>query len=398
MGRFLAIIRKGFLATGAGLLACALVLAGCGEKTVSSLNEPSPIPQTGTVTIDCEPDSLDCAWRLTGPAGFALAGGADTTLTDMAAGEYLIAWDEVGEWNPPLAQTLTLNPGGILHFQGVYSDETLFQGQEFGTAATLEILTWNIEHFPKRGPETVDLVARAIMAMEVDILALQEIQSVSSFQELDNKLAGWTGVRAGSSAYEINLAFLYRESGDWVVDSAGEIFTDRPREFPRPPYVLEGRFRGTSVVVINNHFKCCGDNYLDGELWDEETRRRDAGILLDAYVRENFAGRKVFIVGDLNDSLTDGRASNVFNVFLDAPADWRFVDLDIAQGPSSGWSFPGWPSHLDHILVTAPLFSAVDGLVAEVAVIPLDEGLPGGWNEYDTRVSDHLPVALKLIP
>ena len=398
MDRFPPIQRKGFAAAGTCLLACALVLAGCGEKTVTSVNQPQPTPLTGTVIINSEPDSLDGAWLLTGPSGFVLAGGADTTLTGMATGEYSIAWEAVGDWSPPLAQQMRLSGGGVLSFQGVYTEEALFEEMKFGAEATLEILTWNIEHFPKSGQVTVDLVARAVLAMDADILALQEIESSSSFGELDVKLAGWTGVRAGSSAYNINLAFLYRESGDWIVDSVGEIFTALDREFPRPPYVMEGRFKGTPVVIINNHFKCCGDNYIDEEPWDEETRRRDAGLVLDEYVRNNYVGRKVVIVGDLNDSLTDSPANNVFNMFLNDPATWRFVDLEIAQGSPSGWSFPGWPSHLDHILITAPLFAAWEAPAAEVGVVPLDQGLGGGWNEYDTLVSDHLPVALKLIP
>ena len=182
------------------------------------------------------------------------------------------------------------------------------------------------------------------------------------------------------------------------MDSVQEILTSYDREFPRAPYVMEGRFKGTSVVVINNHFKCCGDNYISTDPWDEEARRRDAGILLDAYVRDNYAGRNVIIVGDLNDSLTDGPASNVFNVFFDDPATWRFVDMAIAQGPSSGWSFPGWPSHLDHILLAAPLFDAMEGPAAAVSVLPVYSGFPGGWNDYDRNMSDHLPVAVKLIP
>jgi endonuclease/exonuclease/phosphatase family metal-dependent hydrolase len=380
------------------LLAGVFLLAGCGEKSVTSVADQTPTPQTCTVIVDCEPDSLKAAWHLMGPDGFTLAGRADTTLADMATGEYFISWEPITGWSPPLSQTMTVSRGGVLRFQGIYIEGNPFQGLEFGTDATLEILTWNIEHFPKSGQVTVDLVARAVMAMEIDILALQEIQSSSDFRELDDKLAGWTGVLAASAAYDINLAFLYRTSGDWIVDSVGEIYTGLRREFPRPPFVLEGRFKGTPVVIINNHFKCCGDNTIDEDPWDEEARRRDAGILLDEYVRDHYAGRKVIIVGDLNDSLTDHPANNVFNVFLDAPVDWRFVDMEIARGPSAGWSFPGWPSHLDHILVASPLFAAVDGPAAEVSVIPVFEVFPGGWAEYDNRVSDHLPVALKVIP
>jgi len=379
-------------------LAVLLTLAGCGEKTVTAPPAPQPPPQPGNIVIDTQPDSLNGPWRLTGPVGYALSGRADTTLTGMAGGEYLITWEAVADWSPPFAQKKDLAPAGEIRFQGIYSLDNPFAGLEFGTDATFEVVTWNLEHFPKNDQVTVDLVARAIMAMDVDLLALQEIESAFYFGDLDDKLAGWTGIRASGSAYDINLAYLYRNSGDWEVDSVREILTQYDREFPRAPYVMEGRFKGTAVVVINNHLKCCGDNFISTDPWDEETRRRDAGILLDDYVRDNFADRKVIVVGDMNDSLTDSPASNVFNVFLEDPAAWRVVDMAIALGPPSGWSYPGWPSHLDHILVTAPLFDALDNPAAAVSVLPVQAGFPGGWNEYDHNLSDHLPVAVKLIP
>jgi len=383
--------------TSAGvlLLAGLLLLAGCGEKSVTKAPIP---PSTGNVVIDTDPDSLDGPWNLTGPAGLFVAGRGDTTLTRVEPGEYVIAWDPVSEWYTPFAQRLDLTAGGEIRFGGAYTPDNPFQGMEFGTDATLEVVTWNLEHFPKNGQVTVDMAARAIMTMDVDILALQEIENPVYFRELDDKVADWTGIRASSSSYSMNLAYLYRTDGDWVVDSVKEILTGFRREFPRAPYVMEGRFKGVGVVVIDNHFKCCGDNYIDEDPWDEEARRRDAGLLLDDYVRNNYQDRRVIIVGDLNDSLTDNPANNVFNVFLNDSGTWRFVDLGIAEGPSSGWSFPGWPSHLDHILINAPLFSAWEGPAAAVAVMPLFQGLTGGWNEYDRNLSDHLPVAVKLVP
>jgi len=373
-----------------------LLLAACGEK--STTTPPPPGPSTGNIIIDAEPDSLDGLWHLSGPADLAISGHGDTTLTEAVPGEYVLSWDPIADWYSPFAQSRDLTAGGEIHFEGDYTLENPFQGLEFGTDSTLEVVTWNLEHFAKNGLVTVDLVARAITTMDTDILALQEIEDPAYFRELDDRLADWTGVRATSASYSLNLAFLYRNNGDWVMDSVREIFTDLRREFPRPPYVMEGRFKGVSVVVIDNHFKCCGNNVITEDPWDEETRRRDAGLLLDEYVRTNYADRNVIIVGDLNDSLTDDPANNVFNVFLDDPGTWQFVDMDIAEGPSSGWSFPGWPSHLDHILIFAPLFHAWEGPDAEVSVIPLYQGLPGGWGGYDQDISDHLPVALKLIP
>ena len=53
----------------------------------------------------------------------------------------------------------------------------------FGTEATLEIMTWNIEHFPKNGQTTVNYVIDIIEALDVDILAIQEVDDVNYFEQ-----------------------------------------------------------------------------------------------------------------------------------------------------------------------------------------------------------------------
>ena len=270
-----------------------------------------------------------------------------------------------------------------------------FEGATVGTDSTLEIATWNLEHFAKNGDKTLAVVLQAVEAMDIDIIALQEIESFSSFRNLRESLVSWEGDRATSAGYAMNLAFLYRVDGDLQVDSVYEILVDYSREFPRRPFVLEGRYKDIPIVVINNHLKCCGDGYITEEYDDEETRRRDAMILLDDFIRVNYAGKNVVVVGDMNDTLTDEAVRNVFQNFLDAPDHYLFVDMDIATGPASGWSFPGWPSHLDHILITAPLFPAYQGAETLVQVVPL-HAFMRDFTEFDSKVSDHLPVVLKL--
>jgi hypothetical protein len=104
------------------------------------------------------------------------------------------------------------------------------------------------------------------------------------------------------------------------------------------------------------------------------------------------------MLGDLNDLLTDNTANNVFQVFLDAPASYQFVDMDIATGSSSGWSYPSWPSHLDHILISNELFSALDDPESQISTVQIGDFFPGGFNGYDNNVSDHLPVAFGFNP
>ena len=107
---------------------------------------------------------------------------------------------------------------------------------------------------------------------------------------------------------------------------------------------MEFRFRGRDFVMINNHFKCCGDGFIDRyEPWDEETRRMDATDLLKAYIDTHFAERSVIVLGDFNDSLTDTISHNVFASLLDDPDHYRFTDMGIAEGAAPGGPTPATP-------------------------------------------------------
>ncbi len=176
------------------------------------------------------------------------------------------------------------------------------------------------------------------------------------------------------------------------VDSIQEILTDDWRAFPRSPLLLLGRYDGRPIAVINNHLKCCGDGIIDeDDEGDQETRRQSACRQLEAYAEANLAGKAVFLIGDFNDELTDPEPDNVFQNFLDDARNWSILDMGIAEGPASGWSFPSWPSHLDHIIVNFD--PAADALVRVPA---LAQQLSGGWFEYEQNISDHLPVITRI--
>ena len=46
----------------------------------------------------------------------------------------------------------------------------------------MEVVTWNIENFPKAGQATIDFLANIINCLNADIYCLQEISNISSFE------------------------------------------------------------------------------------------------------------------------------------------------------------------------------------------------------------------------
>ena len=266
----------------------------------------------------------------------------------------------------------------------------------FGSDNSFEVVTWNIENFPKNEPATLQYVLAIIEAMDADIIAIQEIQNYPVLDDLDTFLEDYTSY--SQSLDRAGLVFLYKH--DVVqLNSAYELFTQAPEwnNFPRFPMVIEVTYANQEFVIINNHYKCCGNGLLDlGDPWDQETRRYTANLLLKQYIDTNLPNDAVFVVGDLNDILTDQEIHNVFTPFLNDPESYLFADMDIAQGSVSNWSFPNWPSHLDHILITNELFELYAMPGAGTQTIMVDSYLQGGFNEYDQNVSDHRPVGISL--
>jgi len=267
----------------------------------------------------------------------------------------------------------------------------------FGTENTFEVMTWNIEHFPKNGQTTVNYVIDIIEALEVDLIAIQEVEDESVFQQMMDDLSSYNGYL--ESTWFAGLAYIFNPDVIEINDIY-EIYTSSIywSPFPRSPMVMDLNFMGERIIVINNHFKCCGDGILElNDSNDEETRRFNASNLLKEFIDLNFPNEKVILLGDLNDNIADATQNNVFQMFIDDPDNYLFTDMEIALGDISEWSYPTWPSHLDHILITNDLFYEFENENSEIKTIKIDEYLSGGWSEYDANISDHRPVALKLL-
>ncbi len=276
----------------------------------------------------------------------------------------------------------------------LYAQE--FVDMKYGTDTTLEVASWNIETFPKNGTNTVDYVKEIIDSLDIDILAIQEVSDTNQFKQMVSELDGYVGYF--QSSWFAGLAYIYKPDVIQVNDIY-EIYTTSPYwdEFPRSPMVMDLTYNDERIIIMNNHLKCCGDEIMDiSNNDDEETRRYHACILLKAYIDVYFPDEKVIVLGDLNDELTDIQANNVFQTILDDDDNYFFADLDIANGDSEGWSYPSWPSHLDHILITDNLLNDFSDPASSIDVIRVDEYMAGGWYNYEWYVSDHRPVAIKL--
>jgi len=264
--------------------------------------------------------------------------------------------------------------------------DSSFSSINIGTDSTFDIITWNIENFPKQN-STVDYLLELIPIFDADIIALQEIESATDFQNLINSLDNYDGIITNSASYNINLAFLY--SNNLEVEATYEIFTDNWWSFPRSPLVAHIIWNEKNIYIINNHFKAMGGT-------ENEDRRKSASEKLEDYVNEYLSVENVIILGDLNDELNEDPSNNVFQNFINDALNFKFTDMEIAYSSSSNWSYPSWPSQLDHILITNELFDEFDNEGSSVQTIRLEEYFDNGWIDYEKYISDHRPVGLSL--
>lgn len=243
------------------------------------------------------------------------------------------------------------------------------------SSSTLEVMTWNIEKFPKDS-STLCRVSNIVEALQVDVIAVQEIDSNDDFNALIHNLDGWGGayfdVRGG-----IESGYLYKESEFTGVSPLKSIFPDNRSEFPREPVLFKATHKnGLEVTLINIHLKCCKDG---------EERRTKASIMLKQYIDDSLSTENVVVLGDFNDDIL---IDTPFENFVIDSANYTFADKEIALQGKEYWSYPSWPSHIDHILISNEL---ADNLVS-AETVALDRCV----ELYDAHISDHRPLVISL--
>jgi len=246
------------------------------------------------------------------------------------------------------------------------------------SSTTFDILTWNIEHFPLQ-TSTIAEVAKIITASDIDLIAFQEVSSTNAMTLLLEELSGWEGKISISGS--LNLGYLYK-TDEVSITGLTTIYNDLSSPFPRPPVLtVATHSSGIQATFINLHLKCCGGN-------DNVARRTEASILLQQYIETEQPNDPVIIIGDFNDEITSTTEPTPFQNFIDAPSNYMYVDMAIAEDESLGWSYPSWPSHIDHILITNELF---DNLL-ETSTLKFEDCN----SSYPSTVSDHRPVLMRL--
>ena len=134
----------------------------------------------------------------------------------------------------------------------------------FGNDNTFDVITWNLETFPKVNGTTENYVSDIIIELESEIIGFQEINDISAFNTMMESTLGYTGYVLDANYGGINMAYAVKN--DLSVLDEYAILSSNTYNYAfagRPPYLIHVEKNNIEYYVINVHLKCCGDGNLN---------------------------------------------------------------------------------------------------------------------------------------
>ena len=263
----------------------------------------------------------------------------------------------------------------------------------FGSDISFEVVSWNLQNFPRLGEQTIQDVAEIVYDLDADLFGLQEIEDTSSFRRLLSFLPDYEGIYSddlySGTEYQKTAVIFNKE----MITISGKkmLFSDDSYSFPRPPLQVyiqafhnQNWFDFTLIVL---HLKASGGA-------ENEARRRSACEKLKNYLDleiTNSADQDYMVVGDWNDELSDPEVDNVFQTFLNDPLNYTFLTQILLNDPVVNATYIGsFNSIIDHILISEDLENEFTN--GYLQVIKADQF----FSAYNHEVSDHRPVGVKF--
>ncbi len=307
--------------------------------------------------------------------------------------------DSIRQWVQSVKETSDFNPGQSLAQIRTNpspecpdqwpADQNVYNVPALGKTNGLDVITWNMERFPLAGDTTLKAVSEIIRDLNVDIIGIQEVRAIGKFAEMMSWLPEYDYVLSQQSSF-MDQAIIYRKDVLTVLNQQEPFAFDDYFFAGRPPLVVDYLYRcgetDMKITIVNFHLKCCGDGLY---------RRQQSMKQLHTFLRDrmNLGLNNIIVIGDWNDQIQDEGIYQSFRPFINDKNHFRFVTDLIVDDPNQQ-SYPTWPSFLDHILIGESFFEAFNsnGVIRSVNI---DEWI-GGWEVYESTISDHRPILLHL--
>ncbi len=274
-----------------------------------------------------------------------------------------------------------------------------------GDTHRLRVGTWNLEHFGSRTParEAEDFVriAALIRSLEIDVLALQEINGPAPLHRLLDQLGDDYNFALGSTgqldAGRISVGFLWNRRRARLVHC--EEMRDLPDRFEGLPIFhrkpVNAVFQALDGTTATLDFRAITVHLKAGSEPDDRAKREAEAGILRQYLEDlrgvEHEDRDILVLGD-------------FNHPHGAPAHEVFGRGEFIHYLTSdvGPTILHYDSPIDHIAVTSELSEAVivDSFRIHNDAVPYgtlpERLLAESKDRWRRNYSDHFPVTLDL--
>ncbi|WP_340198552.1 lamin tail domain-containing protein [Ascidiimonas sp. W6] len=295
---------------------------------------------------------------------------------------------------------------------------------------SFDVVSWNIEWFgdennspaagnPLSDPIQRDSVRSVILALDADVITVQEIADDALFAELVAGLPGYDFILSdafsnpqGTPPFQ-KLGFIYKTSTVTPKETRALLKTIHPLynggddtalvNYPSTTdrFYASGRlpFLMTADVTINNvteeislislHARANSGNASQNRY---DMRKYDVEVLKDS-LDVQFADKKFILLGDYNDDVDETVADisstiSSFEAYVNDTERYQIVTDTLSEQGFRSFVFR--ENMIDHIAVSNELFDAYLDGSATVHYEFYD-------NDYTNTASDHFPVSARLI-
>ncbi len=290
---------------------------------------------------------------------------------------------------------------------------------------TFDIATWNIEwfgdenNFPASDATQRDSVLAIIEALNLDVLAVQEIADSALFRQLVDSLPGYdfqlsdAVSRPNDPGVKQQVGFIYNTATVSPTEFRPLLNTIHPLynggddsaliNYPEPDrsrFYASGRLPYLMVadVTINGvtetlhmvalHARANSGSDPQGRY---DMRKFDVEVLKDS-LDAQFASTNLVLLGDFNDDIDVTVAditstTSSYEVYINDPTNYNLATLPLSTAGLRSFVFR--ENVIDHILLSSELNEEFLPTSARVGYEFFD-------TDYSSTASDHLPVSIRL--
>ena len=229
---------------------------------------------------------------------------------------------------------------------------------EFGVADTWKIRTYRGGLVKAKDPKETSIIAERIKEMNVDVLAIQEVEDIDTLHQFNREYLGWMYqycvLVEGNDPRLIDVGLLSKLPVGGITSWQAAVHPDDPTRAVFGRDLLEVEIMSPSrsrklFTIFNNHLK---SHYIDfredpvvGERSNNQRRTRQAEMIAEIVKAQTRPKSSFIILGDMNDSpnscclepFVEDSELQLTNA-LSNPRETRPAKRDTPSPPSTAWT------------------------------------------------------------